>query len=725
MTEDLQKPYALVVDDDPLFRAATVAALARQGLEVREAVDGESALEAVAERAPDVVLLDAQMPRMDGFETCAHLRALPGRAGVPVMMLTALDDEESIRRAYEAGATDFHSKPPRWSILGQRVRFMVRAARLRDEFERSQLQAARAQRLARLGHWEWDLGQGRVELSAECARLLGFSPDARFLEPMKFLAAFHEKDRPLLTELAEASEAMALAGDLGPYTFECRIPARPAPRIVRIEAAVVRAADGKAARVNAVLQDVTERRLAEERIHSLANFDTLTGFATRPRFHELIQEALVGGARPGHVAVVLVELRRLALVNESLGASAADRLLRESGVRVAAGLARSLERHADVRGVVGRPSRSTFGVLLAGAVDAAVAAGVAEAILQELALPVAVGGHEVMALAAAGIALAPQDGGDADELLTAADHAVLEASGRRPNSWARAPRAKPRAGAEALELETALHHALERGELLLHFQPQIDVRTGRAVSAEALIRWRHDGELRPPSVFIPVAEETGLIEPIEEWAILSACWQHRLWREAGLAPLPIAVNLTANHFLAPSLIPVVEQALAETGVPPAHLELEITESVLLADLRRAVAQMEAINNLGVRISIDDFGTGYSSLAYLRSLPIDRLKVDKSFVNDLGKSRDADVMVGTVLGMARALGLKVVAEGVESRLQAERLAAHGCAVMQGYLFSRPLASDPMRALVAAPRHPDWKIGAPARAATSAPEAVHVA
>ncbi len=187
----------------------------------------------------------------------------------------------------------------------------------------------------------------------------------------------------------------------------------------------------------------------------------------------------------------------------------------------------------------------------------------------------------------------------------------------------------------------------------------------------------------------------------------------------------IAVNLTANHFLAPSLIPVVEQALAETGVPPAHLELEITESVLLADLRRAVAQMEAINNLGVRISIDDFGTGYSSLAYLRSLPIDRLKVDKSFVNDLGKSRDADVMVGTVLGMARALGLKVVAEGVESRLQAERLAAHGCAVMQGYLFSRPLASDPMRALVAAPRHPDWKIGAPARAATSAPEAVHVA
>ena len=245
------------------------------------------------------------------------------------------------------------------------------------------------------------------------------------------------------------------------------------------------------------------------------------------------------------------------------------------------------------------------------------------------------------------------------------------------------------------------------------------------MSAEALIRWRHDGELRPPSVFIPVAEETGLIEPIEEWAILSACWQHRLWREAGLAPLPIAVNLTANHFLAPSLIPVVEQALAETGVPPAHLELEITESVLLADLRRAVAQMEAINNLGVRISIDDFGTGYSSLAYLRSLPIDRLKVDKSFVNDLGKSRDADVMVGTVLGMARALGLKVVAEGVESRLQAERLAAHGCAVMQGYLFSRPLASDPMRALVAAPRHPDWKIGAPARAATSAPEAVHVA
>ncbi len=699
------RPHALVVDDDAIFRSATVAALGKLGFRITEACDGGEALAAFAAEPAGVVLLDAQMPGMDGFEACRHLRAMPGGEVVPVLMLTALEDESSVHAAYEAGATDFHSKPPRWSILGQRVRFMLRAARMREDLERSRAESAQAQRIARLGNWEWDLAAGRIDLSAECARLLGLAPEATSLEPRAFFARFHEQDRALLAELGMGGDAPA-PGDLGPFEFECRVPVRPAPRIVRVEAALVRGASGQAVRVNAVMQDVTERRMAEERIRHLAHFDALTGFVNRARFCELVGEAIEpAGAR---VAVGIIDLRKLAQVNAVLGTAAGDCVLREAAVRIASGLGSTLEDYPAIRGAVGRPAGNEFAVLLTGEVTARLAQEIGERIVEELRTPFVVQEREIIVRANAGFALYPEDAKGVDELLKQADHGLIRAKAGRPGMVARCAEAVQEASADRLLLETELHHALEKRELVLHYQPQVDVRTGRVVSAEALMRWRHNGQMVSPGAFLPLAEETGLIEPIEEWAVLAACWQYRLWREAGLPPVPVAVNLTASHFLSPSLVGAVSTALAESGCPPVHLELEITETVLLHDLPRALPQIEALNALGVRISIDDFGTGYSSLSYLRSLPIDRLKIDRSFVTDLGTSRDAEVLVGAMLGMSKALGLKVVAEGVETRAQAERLVAHGCNVMQGFWFARPMPAADLQALLERPRPPDWKM-----------------
>ncbi len=704
MTAENAAPLALVVDDDPLFRTAAVAAMSRLGLRVAEAGDGEEALARFAAEPADVILMDAQMPRLDGFETCARLRATPGGEVVPVLMLTALEDEASIRGAYEAGATDFHSKPPRWSILGQRLRFMIRAAKMRSDLARTRAEAARTERIARLGHWEWDLPAGRVALSAECARLLGFEPRALGMAPGDFFAAFAEADRPRLAALANPSPASGT--DEGIFDFECGIPGKPAGRVVRVEAALVRAADGRVLRVNAVLQDVTERRHAEERIEHLSHFDPITGFANRARFRDLVAEATAGGES---AAVIFVQPRRLGPVTQAIGREAADALTREAGVRLATALADSLEGVAGVHGDFGRPGGGAFSVLLTGAVDDAFAMRAGECLARSLDAPLVVDGREIFVRASAGYAFSPIDGVDADDLLRHADRALQAGLRGRPGEVTAPSRTQAMAPAHDLGLETDLHYALKRGELLLHYQPQVDARTGRLSGVEALLRWYRHGELVPPGRFVSLAEETGLIEPIEDWAILEACRQYARWREAGAGAIPVAVNLTASHFLSPELPGVVKRALEQTGVTPAHLELEITESVLLDDLPRAVARMEALNELGVRVAIDDFGTGYSSLQYLRRLPIDRLKIDRAFVSDLGSSPGAEALLSAMLGMAKALGLRTIVEGIETRAQAETLFANGCAQMQGYFFARPAGPEAVLALAVGPRRADWKFG----------------
>jgi EAL domain-containing protein (putative c-di-GMP-specific phosphodiesterase class I) len=311
---------------------------------------------------------------------------------------------------------------------------------------------------------------------------------------------------------------------------------------------------------------------------------------------------------------------------------------------------------------------------------------VAQRLLDLLRLPVQCGPHEVFVTASIGVAVYPQHGIDADTLVRKADIAMYAVKDGGRNGWELFHEGMSSANADRWRIENALHRALERNELVLHYQPKVDVTTGRIVGAEALMRWQRDAELVPPSEFITAAEETGLIVPITEWAISEVCRRVSEWSDSAV---PVSVNISSRHVQRANLAEPVQQALARSGVAADLLELELTETVLMHNIDHALPLLQALKQLGVSISIDDFGTGYSSLAYLRKLPIDTLKIDRSFVHDLEDSDDNAAIVAAIIAMGRSLKLRVVAEGVETAGQMRWLAGQGCTVMQGWLFSKAL------------------------------------
>ncbi len=719
----------LLVDDDPVARLLTASALAERGWRVIEADGGARALELYALHRPEVVVLDALMPEVDGFVACERLRRLPDGEHVPVLMLTGLDDELSIARAYEAGATDFFVKTnSQWTLLSERLRYMLRSARMRDALAESQAKLTKAQRIARLGSWEWNLARRWVRVSDECFAISGLARQDEGLADWFVWTRVYDEDRPRVQSIVR--DALERGG---PVQFECRL-VRPngQVRIVHIEAEVDRNDAGRATSMHGVLQDITERKHAEDQIRQLANYDSLTALPNRRFFRDQFAASLERARQQGtQVAVLFIDVDRFKQINDTLGHQIGDQLLREvakrlhTAVRESDTVARASLEAAGVAAVfsgtagtsVARLGGDEFTVLLTDLADGDAVAHVAQRLLESLRAPFSCGGHEVFATASIGVALYPQDGDDVETLVRKADIAMYAVKDNGRNGWQMFNDAMNTATAERWRLETALHRALERQELVLHYQPKIDVATGCIVGAEALMRWRRDEQLVPPAEFIAVAEETGLIVPITEWAIGEVCRQIVAWRATGAPELPVSVNVSSRHLQRASLVLPVEAALAATRIAPALLELELTETVLMHNLDSAQQLLRALKKIGVSISIDDFGTGYSSLSYLKRLPIDTLKIDRSFVRDLESSQDNAAIVAAIIAMSRSLRLTVVAEGVESHGQMVRLAEQGCNLQQGWLFARAMTADEFLRLARAPTPAHWR--APASAARAGP------
>ncbi len=689
-------PKVLLVDDDEVNLLLTSIALRERGFFVTEATSGEKAIELLAEWLPDVVVLDALMPGLDGFATCRKLRALPGVESLPVLMLTGLDDDASITRAYEAGANDFFVKSAQWSLLAGRLRYLLRASRTRAELERSKSRLARAQDLARMGSFDWKPGRGGLSFSVEGLRVFSLGPheSLAFRPLMKMLST--DDRRGLAAVLRDVvKHSTVLATDIPALLRDGR------QRVVHVEAEPEFNEHGALIGYSGIVQDVTDRRLAEDKIRHLANFDTLTGLPNRRQLIWRAERALEQGRRLNHqVALLLIDLDRFKVINDTLGHGAGDELLME-----VAGRLRSCVRHSDqvmessiesmasrshrTLEAVGRLGGDEFVALLPEVVDERDAERVAGRILDLMREPIFVGGQECFVTASVGIALFPRDGLTVADLMRNSDVAMysVKSAGRNSASLYRPTLAGQ--GREKLELESALHKAIERGELVLHYQPKIDVRGARMVGAEALMRWRRNGVLIPPGDFIPLAEETGLIVPFSEWAIKEAARQARLWQDSFGFASSIAVNLPNRMFERTDLVEYIHNAVTTYGVPHHAIELEITETGLMKDLQNVIPSLHRLNEIGVEISIDDFGTGYSSLAYLTTLPISELKIDRSFVRDLGMTPQSSAVVTAIIALARSLGLRVIAEGVENLRQMEVLHRLGCGVMQGFLFSRPL------------------------------------
>ncbi len=705
-SEDLQTevpPSVLLVDDDEVNLMVTALALRDRGFFVTEVSSGEAALEHLRQQVPDIVVLDAMMPGLNGFDTCLQMRSIPGLEHVPVLMLTGLDDDESISHAYRVGATDFFVKSPQWRLLDGRIRYLLRASSTRQELLRSRARLARAQDLARMGSFEWHSvpasWEGRLDLSREALRVFGL-PHGSSLGLRQLIRMVPRAERHgILRMLVDLrTHHSVLATDVGMDLPDGR------RRVVHVEAEPERLAASGAVGYTGVVQDVTDRRTAEDKIRHLANFDALTGLPNRRQLLWRTERALEHARRHGHLcALLLIDLDRFKVINDTLGHAAGDELLTEVARRL-----RSCVRHSDqvmessveagssrayrTLEAVGRLGGDEFVALLPEVATEHDAERVATRILEAMRLPIHVAGQECFVTASVGVALFPRDGQTVLDLMRNSDMAMYAAKAGGRNATAVYVPSLSSSGRERLELETALHKALERQELVLHYQPKVDVRAARMVGAEALMRWQRGGRLVPPGEFIPLAEESGLIVPMSQWALSEAARQVKVWHERFGFSDAIAVNLPSRLFERPELVDHIRECTAVAQVPLRSIQLEITETGLMKDLQGVIPALHRLNDVGVRISIDDFGTGYSSLAYLTVLPISELKIDGSFVRDLGLTPQSAAVVTAIIALARSLGLSVVAEGVENLRQMEVLHRLGCTVMQGYLFSRPMPPD---------------------------------
>ncbi|MBC9072661.1 EAL domain-containing protein [Thauera sp. CAU 1555] len=443
-----------------------------------------------------------------------------------------------------------------------------------------------------------------------------------------------------------------------------------------------------------VLKDVTERTLYLRQIEHQAKYDALTGLPNRSLMGDRLEQAIHVAHRHGSaLAVAVVDLDHFKLVNDNLGHTQGDVLLREAARRIAGAL-----REGDT---AARQGGDEFVVLLPDLIGEQDGYPVLRRVQQALAEPILIDGRGFYVTCSIGVSLYPRDGDDAETLLRNADMAMYRAkeAGRDAISFFTAE--MDRQMQDRLDIEQELRHALERGELHLVYQPQVDADSGRVCGAEALLRWRHPrlGQVAPLR-FIPLAEELGLIGPIGEWVLREACAQAQRWRAQGLGELRIAVNVSARQFREPDLPGRVVAILAETGLPPRLLELELTESMLMGAVGRTEETLRRLKQIGVELALDDFGTGYSSFAYLRRFPIDTLKIDQSFVRDMEDGSNAASIVAAIIAMAHSLHMRVIAEGVESVEQQRQLYEHGCDQMQGYLFGRPLPTDEFAELATA-------------------------
>ena len=439
----------------------------------------------------------------------------------------------------------------------------------------------------------------------------------------------------------------------------------------------------------AYLTDITERKLAEERLHHLAYYDALTGLPNRTLLTKLLDQALMVAQRNDTAGCVLfIDLNRFKLINDTLGRRIGDVLLKQVSERFRAAL-----REQDL---VARLSGDEFAVGLFEIHQHFEASTVAQKLQASLNEPFLIEGHDLRVGASIGISVYPQDGDDAESLLRLADIAMARAKQGEDDSIAFYSNDMNQGMQERMRIESGLRAALANGELLLHYQPKFDIASGRIIGAEALVRWQHpERGLVPPADFIPLAEATGLVVQVGEWVLETACAQAAAWQRAGLPPLRLAVNVSAREFT--SALPArVTQTLKHYHLDPAWLELEITESTLMHNIERVIGIMDRITALGVALSLDDFGTGYSSLSYLKRFPIDTLKIDRSFTMGLPDDSNDCAIASTIISIGQQLKHKVIAEGVETPEQLAFLRETGCDEVQGYLFSAPLTAEAFEA-----------------------------
>ena len=695
-----KKPLILVVEDNPVERQLISKVLRNADFDIVAVDCGDTVLDTVINYSPDLILLDALLPDIDGFDVCLSLRAHPKGLYVPIIMLTGLDDVDSIDRAYEVGATDFFAKPINQSLLVHRIRYLMRARVMMDQLRMSKQSLASAQSIAKLGHWEIDVDKGTFSASEELYRLYDYPNEEGSNNWGVIIDRCHPEDTPWVE-----SEMKQALSEQRPAHLEHRIVHRDGSvRYLEIYVQVIQDDANSNRHILGLSMDITVRKESEKEILRLAYFDRLTGLPNRSLLDLLLNQAIPNAHIKGMCTGILaLDLDLFNRVNNSMSHAAGDAVLEQLTARLtvildsldnSATLAR-LSTKTEVLNpsdcdVLARLAADTFIIVLpltdrkSGDVWR-----FAEKVKASFQRPFSYRGQELFVTASIGITYSESGSSDAGTMLQQADLALHDAKVEGRNEISEYRGDLVTKVSNHLSIQGDLRKALQNNEFQLFYQPKINLNDNSVSGFEALVRWDHPIKgMVPPNDFISIAEDTGQIVALGEWVLETACRQHQQWINEGLVDGKIAVNVAARQFKEAGIVDKVFSILDDTGLRPDHLELEMTEGVLMSNpsTGELVAQLR---DRGVSIALDDFGTGYSSMSYITRFPIDTIKIDRCFIMDITQKSEKAAIVSAVTNLSHTLDFNVVAEGLETEDELSVIKSLGCDEVQGYYFCRPM------------------------------------
>ena len=676
----LKTTSVLYVEDDPDIREQLSRFLERRVGKLYTATNGQEGLEAWRRFKPEVVVTDIMMPVMDGLKMAETIRQ--ENPSAPIIVTTAFNETEFFLKAIDLGVDKYVIKPINTELLLQAIRKSAWAVKADLEMQL----AATVFDASSDAILITDSENRIIDVNAAFCEITGYSESEAIGQTPTILSSGRHDAEPY----HELWESLKKTGRWSGEAWSRRKGGEVYAEWLTIN--TVKNSRGETTHHVAIFADITEHKQAEEHVHRLAHYDALTDLPNRTLFNDRFGQALINAQRNRcRAAVMFMDLDRFKVINDTLGHSIGDLLLQVMTARLTDSV-----RQGDT---VSRLGGDEFGILLPELAEAEDAYLAAQKLLKATAIPFMLQGQELNISASIGISIYPDDGISAETLMKNADIAMYRAKEEGRNNCQFYHADMNTRSFDRLAMETSIRHALEEGQFELHYQPKIAVASGKIIGVEALIRWHHpDRGLVSPMEFIPLAEETGLILPIGEWVLQEAVAQGKAWQLAGFPPLFMAVNVSARQFRQANFAGKVGQVLLDNGFDPHHLELELTETTLMTNADENIETLNKLNAMGVRIAIDDFGTGYSSLSYLKRLPVDVVKIDKSFVNGVTDSRDDAAIVEAIIAMARSLQLKVVAEGVETAEQLKFLQINNCDEIQGYYFSRPLPVEQFEQLL---------------------------
>jgi diguanylate cyclase (GGDEF)-like protein/PAS domain S-box-containing protein len=689
-TGQIADPKILYVEDDDVIRRMITLMINTKfpGVTVFVADNGQTGLEYFREHLPEIVLTDIRMPLMDGIRMAQEIKKL--NKETRIIVITADGDTNRMMEAIDLGVNYYVPKPINrtklFDAIGECITSIGQERQIREQGEYIR-KLSRAVEQSPVSVMITDT-EGRIEyVNPKFSHLTGYS-----------LAEVVGKNPCILksgeTPPEEYAQLWKTIGKGEEWRGEFHNRNRNG-ELFWVSASITPITDegGNVTHYLSFQEDITLRKQTEETIRRMAYLDPLTGLPNRHFFHELLQKGLAQAQRHKHqMAVLFLDLDRFKVVNDTLGHFVGDQLLRAVALR----LKECCRREGET---VARWGGDEFIILVPEITSVQETVRMARIIIESFAAVFNLSGQQLTISTSIGISIFPDDGLDADSLIKKADMAMYQAKEEGRNRYRLFTPAMNSRANERMELENALRLALEREELVLYYQPRVNLETDRITSLEALARWHHpEFGMVPPAQFIPLAEETGLIGPLGEWVLRTACAQNKAWQDEGYAPVRVAVNFSIRQFHQLRLAEMVGNVLAETGLDPCWLELEVKENIMLEDEETITDTFQQLSDLGVHISIDNFGTSCANLNSMRKLRIHTLKIDQSLVSGIEADRSNEDISRAVIGLAKSLKMNVTAEGVETEGQRKLLKSLDCQEMQGYVFSKPIPAADCTALL---------------------------